>query len=168
MSAVERSPGDLNPMVRFVATGGFLGYSPLAPGTAGSLGCAVLLWFLLPEITIAGPPLHTVVFLISVVTLVVLAMWVAGVAERGFGQKDASRIVIDEFVGYLIAVAFLPKTFLVYVAAFVVFRVVDILKPFPAARLESAPGGVGIVLDDVVAGIYANVLVRIMLLVKGW
>jgi phosphatidylglycerophosphatase A len=95
-------------------------------------------------------------------------MWAAGVAEHSFGQKDASRIVIDEFAGYLIAVAFLPKTLLIYAAAFVVFRVIDVLKPFPAARLESVPGGAGVVLDDLVAGVYANVLIRIMLLVKGW
>lgn len=159
---------ELNPLVAFLATGAYLGYSPIAPGTAGSFGCAVLLWFVLPAITMASPPLLLVAFAISVAAFVVLAMWAAGQAEHSFGERDASRIVIDEFAGYLIAVAFLPKTILVYAAAFIIFRVVDVLKPFPAARLESVPGGAGIVLDDLVAGLYTNVLVRIMLLVRGW
>jgi phosphatidylglycerophosphatase A len=154
--------------IRLLATGGFLGYAPLAPGTAGALGCAVLLWFLLPEITIRSTPLSIATYVVSIAAFVALSIWAAGAAERSFGEKDASRIVIDEFAGYLIAVAFLPKTLLVYVTAFLVFRVIDVLKPFPAGRLESIPGGAGIVLDDLVAGLYANILVRIMLLVKGW
>lgn len=164
----DRASRDLSPLIRLLATGGFLGYSPIAPGTAGALGCAVLLWFLLPEITTGSPPLSIATYLVSIAAFVALSMWAADAAERSFGQKDASRIVIDEFAGYLIAVAFLPKTLLVYGTAFVVFRVVDILKPFPAGRLESIRGGAGIVLDDLAAGLYTNILVRIMLLVRGW
>ena len=164
----DGAPRGASPFIRLLATGGLLGYSPIAPGTAGALGCAVLLWFLLPEITTGSPPLSIAAYLVSIAAFVALSTWAADAAEQSFGEKDASRIVIDEFAGYLIAVAFLPKTLLVYGTAFLVFRVVDVLKPFPAARLESIPGGAGIVLDDLVAGLYTNILVRIMLLVKGW
>ena len=105
--------------------------------------------------------------LISLVAFLALAVWAADSAERAYGT-DASRIVIDEFAGYLVAVALLPKSVFVYGAAFLLFRLIDVIKPFPAGRAESLPGGMGIVMDDVVAGIYANILIRIMLLVKGW
>lgn len=157
----------ISPIVKFMATGGYSGYAPIAPGTVASLVCAVLAWYLLPHVTTQSSTIALAGMLISLVAFVVMAAWVAGRAEAVFGP-DASTIVIDEFAGYLIAIALLPKSILVYVTAFVLFRVIDILKPFPARRLESLPGGVGIVMDDVVAGLYANVLIRIMLLVKGW
>jgi phosphatidylglycerophosphatase A len=157
----------LNPFTRFMATGAFSGYAPVAPGTVASFICAILAWFLLPDLTTRSTALAVLSMLLSLVAFAALAIWAAGAAEREYG-KDASAIVIDEFAGYLIAVAFLPKSVFVYGAAFLLFRLVDIIKPFPAGRAESLPGGLGIVMDDVVAGIYANVLIRIMLLVKGW
>jgi len=157
----------LNWITAFIATGGFSGYAPAAPGTAGAFVCAVLAWFILPEVTLASGAGPVWVALLSMAAFVSLAVWSAGAAEPVYG-KDASRIVIDEFAGFILAIAFLPKTLLVYVAAFLLFRVLDIVKPFPARRLESVPGGLGIVLDDVVAGVYANVLIRIMLLVRGF
>jgi phosphatidylglycerophosphatase A len=152
--------------MRLLATGGALGYAPLAPATVGSLGSAVLFWFLLPEIAPGGSPLAYATMAVSIAAFVAMAIWVAGTAERALGH-DSRKIVIDEFAGYLVAVAFLPKTFLVYALAFVMFRVLDVLKPFPARRMEDAGGGVGVVLDDVVVGAYTNVLIRIMLLVRG-
>ena len=107
------------------------------------------------------------VMIVSIAAFLAGSIWAADRAEKVYGS-DASRIVVDEFAGYLVAVAFLPKSILVYVAAFLLFRVLDVLKPFPARRLEAVPGGLGIVLDDVVAGLYANVLIRIMLLVQGF
>jgi len=139
----------------------------VAPGSAGALVCAVIVWFLLPEVTFASPPAAVGVMLLSLVAFVAVSIWAAGAAEAAYG-KDASRIVIDEFAGFIISIAFLPKTAFVYVAAYLLFRVFDVLKPFPARRAESIPGGLGIVLDDVVAGLYANILVRIMLLVRGF
>ena len=163
----ENRPSSLNWITAFIATGGFSGYAPVAPGTAGAFVCAVLAWFVLPEVTFAGGAGPVSVMLLSIVAFIILAVWAAGAAEPVYG-KDASRIVIDEFAGFILAIAFLPKTVLVYIAAFLLFRLLDIVKPFPARRLESVPGGLGIVLDDVVAGIYANVLIRIMLLVRGF
>jgi phosphatidylglycerophosphatase A len=159
--------GRLNPVTAFVATGAYSGYSPLAPGTAGSLVCAVLAWFLLPQVTFGSSPLAILVMSVSLAAFLAGSIWAADRAERFYG-KDASRIVVDEFAGYLVAVAFLPHRPLVFIAAFFLFRVLDVLKPFPARRLESVPGGPGVVLDDLVAGLYANVLIRIMLLVEGF
>ena len=156
----------LHPLVRFLATGAYLGYSPIAPGTAGAFGCAVLLWFVLPEVTPTAPPLAVLSVLVSVVAFVCLSIWAAAAAEPCFG-KDSGRIVIDEFAGMVITLILLPKSLFVFGAGFLLFRVLDIVKPFPAGRAESLPGGWGVVMDDVVAGIYANVLLRLMLLVRG-
>ena len=76
--------------------------------------------------------------------------------------------MIDEYAGFVLSVLMLPRSLLVFAVAFVLFRVIDIVKPFPARRAEALPGGVGIVMDDVVAGIYTNILLRVMLLVQGW
>ncbi len=164
MTETERT--ELHPVTRFIATGAFLGYAPIAPGTAGALGCAVLLWFFLPDVLPGAPLIAISLIVLSTLAFVAMSIWASTRAELRFG-KDASRIVIDEYAGMLIAVLFLPKTLTVYAVAFVLFRILDILKPFPARRAESLPGGFGIVMDDVIAGIYANALLRIMLLVAG-
>ena len=154
-------------MVRFLATGAYLGYAPIAPGTVGTLGCAVLLWFVVPEVTAASSPLALAVMLVSTLAFVALAIWTADLAERQFGH-DASKIVIDEYAGFVFSVLLLPKDPLVFAVAFLLFRATDIVKPFPARRAEALPGGTGIVMDDVIAGIYTNILLRVMLLVQGW
>ncbi len=157
----------MHPVVRFLATGAYLGYAPIAPGTVGTLGCAVLLWFVVPEVTAASSPLALVVMFLSTLAFVALSIWTADLAERQFGH-DASRIVIDEYAGFVFSVLLLPKDPLVFAVAFLIFRAVDIVKPFPARQAESLPGGTGIVMDDIVAGIYTNLLLRVMLLVQGW
>lgn len=162
----ERIEAPLHPVVRFLATGAYLGYSPIAPGTAGAFGCAVLLWFLVPEVTHRSSPTAISVYLVSVAAFFALSLWVAGVSERRFG-RDASRIVIDEYCGFVFSVLLLPKSLPVFAAAFVLFRILDILKPFPARRAESLPGGYGIVMDDVVAGVYTNLLLRLMMSAVG-
>ena len=162
----ERRDGRLSPLVHVMATGGFTGYSPVAPGTAGSLACAVLVWFLVPEVTHESTALAIVAVVLSTLAFTAMAVWSADLAEKRFGH-DASRIVVDEYAGFLFAVLLLPRSPLVFVVAFLLFRVMDIVKPFPARRAEALPGGIGIVLDDVVAGIYTNLLLRLMLMVQG-
>jgi phosphatidylglycerophosphatase A len=164
-----RSAGaeSLHPVARLVATGCFLGYSPVVPGTVGTFGCAVLLWLAVPGVTLSSGATAVAVYSLSVLSFAALAVWASTAAERAFG-KDSSRIVIDEFAGFVVAVLFLPKSVFVFVAAFLLFRLADILKPFPARRAESLPEGLGIVADDIVAGVYANLLVRIMMAASGW
>lgn len=143
-------------MDRFVlglATLGYVGYFPRAPGTAGT--AAGVLIFLLYS------PFPPLVYLLSTGALFALACWAAEKAEIMLGQKDSPKIVIDEVVGYLITMAFLPCTFTTVTAGFLFFRVFDIIKPLPAGVIDrQMPGGWGVVLDDVVAGFYVNILLQ--------
>lgn len=136
-----------------LATGFAVGRIPRAPGTFGTL-LGVPICFGLAEIGVVAAA-----FVVG--GLILGAVWVAGEAERLLGQKDAPCIVIDEIVGMVIALAGAPLTPLHLVAGFIAFRVFDIVKPFPARLLDTrTQGGWGIVLDDVVAGVYGNLFLR--------
>ena len=134
--------------ILFAATGAGSGYSPVAPGTAGSV-VGVLLWAPLALLQPAG-------YALALLGVTALAIWSAGEAERIFGRHDDQRITIDEVAGVLVALAFLPARPEVAVTGFVLFRIFDIWKPPPARRFEALPGGTGVVADDLVAGLYAN------------
>jgi phosphatidylglycerophosphatase A len=129
------------------------GYSPLAPGTAGSL-VAALAFLFLPTY------LPLMVLTAGLIALFFLAVWSAEVVAKAENRHDPAQVVIDEVVGMAVTVAFLPLTVATIAAGFVLFRIFDITKPFPARRSEKLPGGWGIVMDDVVAGIYANLVLR--------
>jgi phosphatidylglycerophosphatase A len=137
----------------FIATGFGSGYSPFAPGTAGTL-VAVPLAMLMPEGFLAQALVLTVV--------VMLAIWSAHAAAPTLGLKDPGQIVVDEIAGFLVTVAMLPAGWSTWAAGFVAFRLFDIWKPPPCRRLEALPGGVGIVADDLMAGLYANLSLRIL------
>jgi phosphatidylglycerophosphatase A len=146
-------------LILFLATGGFSGYAPVAPGTVGSLVAIPLFW-LAANAQQASFPATLVVF--AVATL--LACWVATRAEVILQEHDSHAIVIDEILGYFAATLFLPPTWSVSLIAFFVFRAFDIVKPFPAGWIdESMPRGYGVVLDDVVSGFYANLVTRAVL-----
>ncbi|HJY80929.1 MAG TPA: phosphatidylglycerophosphatase A [Candidatus Binatia bacterium] len=146
-------------LILFLATGAYSGYAPVAPGTVGSLAA-------LPLIVLSAQLLH-VSSILQVVVLVLTiagACWVAGAAERHLGEHDSGKIVVDEIVGFLTATALLEMTLPRLLVAFFLFRLFDILKPPPARYFDrQVPGGVGVVLDDVCAGIYANLIVRVLL-----
>ena len=97
-----------------------------------------------------------------------VAVYAAGALSAEWGEEDPGRVVIDEAAGYLVTVAFLPHSFWTAFWGFLVFRFFDIAKPVPIRRLEGLPGGWGIVLDDVAAGIYSQILIRVALAVMGW
>lgn len=100
----------------------------------------------------------------TILALTFLACYVSGEAERIFQRKDASAIVVDEIVGFLWAMLFISPTWAHVVGGFLLFRLFDITKPFPARLCESRlPGGYGVVADDVVAGIYANIVLQILI-----
>ncbi len=100
---------------------------------------------------------------LAALAVVLASVWVAGRAERLLGRKDDRRIVIDEVAGMLVAVAGLPADAVNLVLGFLLFRLLDVVKPFPARLVEvKLPGGWGIVLDDVVAGVYSNLCLRII------
>lgn len=131
----------------------FSGYAPIAPGTAGSAVAALLYYCFAASLDAAG--------WVAVLALVfAAAVYTSEMLSRQWGD-DPGRVVIDEAVGFLATVAFLPHSFWMAVAGFFIFRVLDILKPPPARQLEALHGGWGIVLDDVAAGIYGNLLIRL-------
>jgi phosphatidylglycerophosphatase A len=141
--------------ILLLATGFGVGYSPVAPGTLGTL-VAILIYYFLSEIS---PPLYE----ITLIGFFFLSVWVSENAERFFRKKDDQRIVIDEIIGFLTTMLWVPKTIRFVIIGFFLFRFFDILKPFPIRRLEKGfKGGFGVVLDDVVAGVYANIVLRLI------
>lgn len=140
-----------------LATGFGSGLSPFAPGTAGTVVAVPFGYLLLT--CLAGQPLAQCA---AVVAASVIAIWAAGVAAPRFGLKDPGQIVVDEIAGYLVTVALLPAGWKTLAAGFLLFRLFDIWKPPPCRRAEALPGGVGIVADDLVAGLYANLTIRIL------
>jgi len=133
------------------ATVGGVGYIPLAPGTFGS-AVGLLVWWLLPHGVAAQAA--------AIVVLFALGCWAGNIAERHFGRTDPGHVVIDEVVGVLITLFLNPVTWKGAIAAFLAFRVMDIIKPFPANRLERLHGGLGVMADDAMAAVYANLAVR--------
>jgi phosphatidylglycerophosphatase A len=145
-------PGALSSVALALATGFGSGYSPVVPGTAGSL--VGLLLFLPAH---ALPPAG---LLAAMAVLVVAGVAAAGHVARMTGLEDPGIVVIDEVAGMWVSLLFLPLTPVTAVAAFVIFRIFDVVKPFPARRLEDLPGGYGIMCDDLMAGAYANLVLR--------
>src|SRR3954451_21123779 len=146
-----------------VCTFGYLGYFPVAPGTAGSIAglvvFALLRWVHAPA-AVDG----TVILL-----LFAAGVWSGTHAERYFGTTDPGPGVIDEVVGMLITLFLLPVTWSVVTAGFFLFRILDVIKPYPARRLESFHGGMGMMADDVMSAIYANLLLRLAVwIAPGW
>ncbi|HTZ41307.1 MAG TPA: phosphatidylglycerophosphatase A [Syntrophales bacterium] len=143
-------------VVKLIATGLGSGYSPFAPGTAGTL-VGIPLYLALSS-------LSWPLYLVSVSVLTLLAVYASGEAERIFDEKDSPRIVIDEIVGLLWSLALVGSTIGRIALAFFLFRIFDILKPPPARWCQNRlPGGWGVVMDDVAAGIWANVVIQVAL-----
>jgi phosphatidylglycerophosphatase A len=130
-----------------------LGYFPIAPGTVASAVAIIGLWFL--------PPVPTGIWMASLAILFLVGVWTATIAEETWGH-DAGRINYDEVVGMAVTVIAVPKHYLVYIVSFFVFRLFDIVKPFPVNVSQKLPGGWGVMIDDVLAGIYGNILVQII------
>jgi phosphatidylglycerophosphatase A len=143
----------------FVATVGGAGYAPIAPGSVGSVIAAVALWL----IPFSFPGL--VLFLVVVTAA---GVWAAHRVERLFGEKDPGMIVVDEVAGLTVALLASPRTLPVVAVAFVLFRVFDVVKPFPAGAAQQLPGGAGVVLDDLVAGLYTLGVLVALSVVAGW
>lgn len=150
-SSVRRP--DTAPLHLALATALGAGYAPIAPGTFGS-AVGLLVWFLLP-------PSATVQFAVIVGTFA-LGSWSGSVAERHFHTTDPGPVVIDEAMGMLITLFMNPVGWVGACGGFLLFRALDIIKPYPARRLEKLHGGVGIMADDAMAAVYANLALRVM------
>jgi phosphatidylglycerophosphatase A len=146
----------------FLATAGYAGYVPVAPGTVGTavglLVYALVAWTKSPWVE-AG----------LIIVLFAIGVWAATTAERYFGGIDPGPVVIDEVVGMLMTVAFIPVGWTGALVGFLLFRVFDVIKPFPARRLEGLHGGLGVMADDAMAAIYANLVMRLLwAVIPGW
>ncbi len=147
------SDGISRAAILFIAEGAYAGRSPFAPGTAGTL-VGVLLYL---GIRGAGPFLYT----IFTILLCIVGTWAAGRAECILNKKDSPTIVIDEIVGYLIAMFMVPAGWGFIAAGFFLFRMFDIIKPWPLSGLQEINGGLGVMLDDIGAGVYTNIALQI-------
>jgi phosphatidylglycerophosphatase A len=137
----------------FLATGGLIGYSPIAPGTFGSVAALPLC------LLISLMPIFTA--LIFVVALLLFSTWIAHGAQQIIGCNDPPEVVVDEICGMAATMLALPFTPVFVAGGFALFRVFDILKPFPIRWVDKhVPGGLGILLDDLLAGIFANAILR--------
>lgn len=146
--------------IKFLATGTYLGCVPLAPGTFGTIWGVALAWAL------SGSPLY--IQGAAILAVILASIYVAGEYTRAISRHDHPSIVCDEISGYLVAFFALPFTFFNATLVFILFRIFDILKPYPAGYLDKkVKGGIGIVADDLAAGIYAGVSARMMIWLLG-
>ena len=140
----------------FLASGGYVGNIPVAPGTFGSL--------LGLPLCFAFAKIHLPLALLGAFALIAVAIWIAQRAEAITKQKDPGKIVIDEIAGMVVTLFGIPFHLTSVVIGFFIFRALDIIKPFPIRSLEHrVGGGAGVVIDDVAAGIFGNILVRLIL-----
>lgn len=146
--------------VLFLATGFFIGTVPFAPGTFGSI-IGLPICFLISR-------LNLLIAVIGAIIFILIAIWVAAAAEKILKQKDAGEIVIDEIAGLIVTFVGIPFTLKTGITGFIIFRAFDILKPFPIRLLEKkVAGGPGIVFDDVLAGLYGNLILRLAIYTMG-
>ena len=146
----------------FVATAGYCGYFPFAPGTVGSAAGLVL--YAVVRSTGSGA-----VELVTIAAVLVAGIWSATIAESYFGGIDPGPVVIDEVLGMLVTLAFIPVSWMGALAGFFIFRILDIVKPYPSGRFERLPGGWGVMADDAMAAVYGNLVLRLLNIVwPGW
>jgi len=147
----------------FIATWGYLGYSPGARATVGSAVGLVVFGAVRPTGSLA-------VELGVIAAIFAIGVWSGSVAERHFGAVDPAPVILDEVVGMLITLAMIPVTVPGALAGFLLFRLFDVVKPWPANRMEGLPGGLGVMADDAMAAVYGNVALRVLVMLApaGW
>lgn len=138
-------------VIKILATFFGIGYLPFATGSLAAVAALAVYYFIK-----INPVIYTAVTLL----LIFLGFWVSDRAERIFGKKDASQITIDDACGMLVALFLVPQKLAYIVAALFIYRLFDILKVPPIGRLEGLKGGAGVMLDDIVAGIYTNLILQ--------
>ncbi|HTY11029.1 MAG TPA: phosphatidylglycerophosphatase A [Bacteroidota bacterium] len=150
--ASQRSPNAISPLVKIFASGLFSGYAPVASGTVGTF--VGILIYLIPSVS------ETVILAPACVIVFILGSLAAGTMEKAYGH-DPSVVTIDEVLGIWVSLLLLEKTYAVVIAAFFLFRAFDIFKPWPARFFDRKHGGWNIMMDDVVAGLYTNIVLQI-------
>lgn len=143
-----------NNIIEIVTTFFYVGYVPFAPGSVASLAGLFLFYLIKGNILL---------YIFFILLFLFLGLLLATKAEKLFNKKDARCIVIDEVLGMLLSLMFMPYDIKVVIIAFILFRIFDTLKPYPAGRLQNLPGSLGIMSDDIVAGLYTNVILQVAL-----
>ncbi|MCZ6639204.1 MAG: phosphatidylglycerophosphatase A [Candidatus Dadabacteria bacterium] len=141
-------------IAKLIATVFYVGLIPIAPGTFGTIAAIPLFYAL------SFTPLY--LYLAITVLIILISVWASGVAEEIFGKTDPSEVVADEVCGYLVTMILVPVTLGNIFFGFLLFRLFDIAKPYPIRKFERLPGGLGIVMDDVMAGIYSCITLHIL------
>jgi len=141
-------------IIKLISTFFYAGYLPLIPGTFGSLA-GLFVFYLIKN--------NILILILATCVITILGFAVTGKAEAIFKKKDASYIVIDEVSGMLLSLLFLPYDIKLVVIGFFLFRILDTLKPFPAGRLQNLKGSLGIMTDDIVAAVYTNIILQVVL-----
>ena len=136
-----------------------VGYAPVAPGTFGS-AAGLILWYILPP--------SLAVQASAIVVLFLVGAWSGSKAEEHFGASDPGAVVIDEVLGMLVTLFLNPVGWKGALLGFLLFRIFDVIKPYPANALERLPGGIGIMADDAMAAVYSNVALRLVLAASLW
>ncbi|MDP3789078.1 MAG: phosphatidylglycerophosphatase A [Candidatus Omnitrophota bacterium] len=139
--------------IKFITSFFYLGHSPFMPGTMGSLG-GLVIYFLVRN--------NEILYAFTILFLFFLGILFAGEAEKIYNRKDAGVIVIDEACGMLLALYFVPFSSFSVILGFFLFRILDILKPWPAKQMEKLTGSLGVMFDDIIAAIYANFILQII------
>ena len=151
-----------NSFYKFIATCGGAGYAPFAPGTFGAIvGCLLLILFEYTNLFTTDLGFYGLVIILTIF-FYFLGVKATDELEKEWG-KDPSKVVVDEMIGVWISMMFIPWSYFNLLLAFVLFRFFDILKPMGIRKLEAIPGGKGVMLDDVLAGVYANIILRVLL-----
>ncbi len=145
----------MNVLAIALATALGAGYAPVAPGTFGS-AVGLVLWWLLPQ--------STAVQFAAILVVFALGSWSGSVAERHFKRTDPGHVVLDEVLGMQITLFLNPVGWVGALIGFLLFRVADIIKPYPANKLEALHGGFGIMADDAMAAVYSNIALRLVLM----
>jgi phosphatidylglycerophosphatase A len=135
----------------------YIGYLPIAPGTLGSLAALALYYFICN---------NTIIMSAVILIAIILGFMTAGKVEKLFGEKDPGEIIIDEFAGMLISLYRMPPTMGYVVTGFLLFRFFDIVKPRPIRNLEKLKGSLGIMSDDLVAGVYTNMALQVVYIIS--
>lgn len=139
--------------IKLITSFFYLGHSPFMPGTIGSIG-GLIVYFLVRH--------NEILYGFSMIFLFVLGVLFAGEAERVYNRKDAQMIVIDEATGMLLSLFFVPFSIFSVILGFFLFRVFDIVKPYPAKRVEKLSGSMGVMFDDIIAALYTNLILQVI------
>jgi phosphatidylglycerophosphatase A len=139
-----------------LATGFGTGYFPIAPGTWGTALAA-------PLVYLAGLLFYPYLYIVVTILIFFVGVWASFIGERHFEDKDPGKVNIDEIAGFFVAMFLVPINWKSILLGFLVFRIMDIAKPPPVRAIEKLDGGWGIMLDDIVAGLYSLIMIQLII-----